>query len=362
MDSEMEIDSINDIVQLAELNFFDWHRFGNVYVKAEDDLLLFNYSAKAAYAGRWNFFECVSRGLMINGKTGEIVARPFDKFFNWGEGGRTTTAPVMTIMEKMDGSLGILYRVGDNYRIATRGSFNSDQAKWATSYLNQNFNLDDLPNELTLLFEIIYPDNRIVVDYGDFEGLLLLGARERTTGKYLHSSAVKGLAAQYGFPTPRVYEFFDIDELIENIKVLDTDIEGYVVEFGDGQRFKFKGKRYIELHRIISNLTFKVTLREMQNDTLLEFLAFVPDEFLHDVYRWIELIQLTIRKVCQEVGIIFDDAPKNSRKEFAQWVMKNHKPLSTYLFAKLDGKEIEPIIYSHYDWTDVEEDKSDVHE
>ena len=42
------------------------------------------------------------------------MARPFDKFFNWGEGswrngGRTTTADISFVTEKYDGSLGILY-------------------------------------------------------------------------------------------------------------------------------------------------------------------------------------------------------------------------------------------------------------
>lgn len=75
--------------------FTDWQRYGNVTVRRKDDLLIFNYNTMAQYEGRWNFFERVSRGLIINHQTGEIVARAFDKFFNWGEGGRTSgQAPV----------------------------------------------------------------------------------------------------------------------------------------------------------------------------------------------------------------------------------------------------------------------------
>ena len=45
------------------------------------------------------------------------------------------------------------------------------------------------------------------------------------------------------------------------------------------------------------------------------------------------------------VNSLFAQAPKESRKEFALWVTKNHKDKSSYLFAMMDGKDILPIIY-----------------
>ena len=59
-------------------------------VRRKGELAIFNYTKAAQFAERWNFFERVSRGLILNAVTGEVVARSFDKFFNWGEGGRTT--------------------------------------------------------------------------------------------------------------------------------------------------------------------------------------------------------------------------------------------------------------------------------
>src|SRR5690606_552618 len=123
------------------------------------DLLVFSYNVMAQYGENWNFFERVSRGLIINWKTYEIVARPFDKFFNWGEGERTSTAPLVSLTEKLDGSLGILYRLNGQYKIATRGSLESEQATWATAFINSHYSLENLPHEITLLFEIIYPEN-----------------------------------------------------------------------------------------------------------------------------------------------------------------------------------------------------------
>src|SRR5687768_659507 len=244
---------IQEIQRLVLGGFSDWESLGHVTVRAFGDLLVFNYNAMAQYSGEWNEFEIISRGLIIHAKTGEIVARSFDKFFNWGERGIFTTAPIVRITEKMDGSLGILYRKDGEYRIATRGSLESEQALWATDFLHHlieigEVDLSDLSNEYTLLFEIIYPENRVVVDYGDKEELCLLAVRNRFTGDYLPFPKMLRLSAYHGFMRARDHYFKSIDELIAKLDTLDGNEEGYVAEFADGQRFKFKSKRYLKLH------------------------------------------------------------------------------------------------------------------
>ena len=179
------VQSIDDISRLLTSGFDEWKSLGEVNVKHNNELTLFNYTAKAQYEARWNFFETVSRGLILNNVTGRIVARPFEKFFNWGEGGRTTDAPIDYVMEKLDGSLGIMYEHEGEFKIATRGSFDSDQAIWATEFIqSKKRHPKDTVGEYTLLFEIIYPDNRIVVDYGQREDLVLLALRHNPTGAY----------------------------------------------------------------------------------------------------------------------------------------------------------------------------------
>lgn len=349
-----KIESIEDIVRLVlDPSFEDWQQFGHVTVRRKDDLLLFNYNAMAQYSETWTYFERVSRGLIINHTTGEIVARSFDKFFNWNPNGQySTDAPIISITEKMDGSLGILYRVDGEYRMATRGAFESEQALWATDYLNQHYALSDLSNELTLLFEIIYPKNRVVVDYGKREDLVLLAARNRFTGDYLPFSDVEKFGEKYDFALPKTYDFADVDSIIDNATALDANHEGYVAEFADGSRFKFKSLAYLKLHKLISTLTLKNVLKAMQAGTIEQILETVPDEFLDETRQWINEIEQTIAAIQRDTQAAFDIAPKSSRKEFAQWVMTNHQPLRRYLFAMLDEKDIVPLIYQHHDWDD----------
>lgn len=346
-----EIQSITDIQTLVLEQYRDWSKYGYVTVNEHDGLLIFNYNAMAQFHSEWNFFERVSRGLVLDKTTAEVVARGFDKFYNWLEGGRVAHGYIVTVTEKMDGSLGILYRHHGQYCITTRGSLTSEQGQWATDFLNTHYDLSNLDSQYTFLFEIIYPDNRIVVDYGEREDLVLLAIRNRNTGDYLpFFPDVYEMGQHYGFSLPRTYIFNDVTQLIEETGTLDANHEGYVVEFADGSRFKFKSDRYLELHKLIHSLTFKNVLKAVQSNTIQHILETVPDEFLGDVKQWLAFIDQTIHDIQSRVETVFQQAPTSSRKEFAMWVNKYHRDIGIYLFAYLDEYPLEPLIYAKHDW------------
>jgi RNA ligase len=348
-----DITSIADLQALVVAGFTDWARYGHVSVRRMDDLLIFNYTALAQYSERWNFFERVSRGLILHTQTGEIVARGFDKFYNYSQGGRFPSGHIVTVTEKVDGSVGMLYRYGGGYRIATRGSFESDQARWATAFLNAHFDLSALAPQWTLIFEIIYPDNRVIVDYGAREDLVLLAARDRFTGDYMaFFPDLYELAARYGFSLPKVYTFNHVFDILATTGALDANQEGYVVEFSDGSRYKFKGDAYRALQRMVSNLTFKNILRAVESGTVAALLGAIPDEFLGETRAQIAEIEATTARMKAEVERVFADAPLESRKVFALWVNAHHCQLAPLLFARYDGKPLEPIIYKETDWGD----------
>src|SRR5690606_23624256 len=95
--------------------------------------------------------------------------------------------PILGAWDKIDGSLGIQYRLPDGRQaIATRGSFTSDQALHATKRLREA-GWDIMPHDFafTWLWEIVYPGNRVVVDYGDRDELVYLGAVGIEHGEFL---------------------------------------------------------------------------------------------------------------------------------------------------------------------------------
>jgi RNA ligase len=335
---------MDDIVQLVRSGLVDWRLHGHVDVRRNGELLLFNYTHVAQVSARWCFFECVSRGLMLDAETGEIVARPFDKFFNWNEGGRTSDAPLTSVTEKMDGILGILYRNPDP-RIATRGSLDSPPAVWATKFLQQHHSLTELPDVWTLLFEIVSPQHRLVVSYGKTAGLFLLAARNRFTGEYMDLAALADIANRYGFPTPKVYSFADVSQIIAQQAVIDGHQEGWVVEFADGQRFKFKGERYLQLHKLAAGITFNNTWAAVANGTVDVMRATVPDEFLDEFNGWVRTIQSYVTSLLQTVETNFQAAPKSSRREFAAWVHCHAGSIAPYLFARHDNRNVRELIF-----------------
>jgi RNA ligase len=360
-----QINSINDIVTLLQIGFTNWRQYGNVNVlkHPEYDYWLFNYTAEAQFRNNWNWFELNSRGLIIS-PTGEVIARPFDKFFNWFENGRTN-APrtyITEITEKMDGSLIILYRTPEGkFSCATRGSFTSPQAVWATEFIKK-YNLSELPDELTLLFEGIYPSNRIVVDYEGREDLVLIGARNRHTGEYLPlfpKRKYEGepnryeIAQQFGFTLPRVYTFNDVNTLLEEAARLTENEEGWVVRFSDDTFFKFKGDRYRELHRLVSGLSPKKVLEAAQNGIYDQYKMRMPEEFWPQMDEWFTIIDTEYRRCAKVVVDMYEEHNCDDRKEFARRLfsdVRGNDVIRACLFNLHDGKEHENVIWKRTDW------------
>jgi RNA ligase len=307
--------------------------------------VVLNYTPAAACEAEWTPWECLCRGLIINRKTGEMVARPFDKFFNWGEGGRTTAAPIVNVLEKMDGSLGILFRHDGQYGIATRGSFTSPQATWATRYLREHINLTGLPDEDTLLFEIIYPENRIVVDYGERQELVLLAVRNRHTGTYRSREEVVQYAERYRLELPASYQFASTEAILTQLPVLSPNCEGYVVEFADGQRFKFKGDQYRQISRAVQHMNQARAVELVAQGRMDALDGIVPEALLRDFKEMMREIHnkvVDMEYYAQMKGAI---APKGDRKTFAAYAVQQGNPWTTMLFALYDGKPLRPVIF-----------------
>ena len=99
------------------------------YVKATRHptapLTIYNYTNRAQFDRVWNDTTRTCRGLIVHDDD-TIVARPFRKFFNHGEVDEIPGGPVR-VLDKLDGSMGVLYHDGDGWAIATRGSFTSEQ-------------------------------------------------------------------------------------------------------------------------------------------------------------------------------------------------------------------------------------------
>lgn len=168
----------------TQLNQLIADNYINVNKHPTADLYIYNYTAKAQYDSVWNEWTLACRGLILDGDF-KIVARPFQKFFNLGEHeNQVIPNESFEVFEKMDGYLGILYWLDNKPHIATRGSFASEQALVATEMLHTQYAdvISLLEKSKTYLFEIIYPENRIVLDYVNERKLVLLAIVDTEIG------------------------------------------------------------------------------------------------------------------------------------------------------------------------------------
>jgi len=309
-------------------------------------LTIWNYTEKVQYENLWDEVTLMCRGLVTD-NTGDIVATPFQKFFNIEEGKFTPTEK-FEVYEKMDGSLGIVFWFQGQWVVATRGSFTSDQAIKAREILKK-YNTDIMFRHLTFCFEIIYPENRIVLDYGDDEKLVLLGTFNKD-GKEIDVE----MWAQYGFDVVKKYDgISDYKQLKEMVK---NDQEGFVVKFSNGDRVKVKGVEYLRLHKIMTNVTTTGVLEYLKNgEDVMEILKDVPDEFYNKIKTYVQHLKYGYFQISEDAGKKFDymmygkyndKEPITDRKEFAEWVLTQPKHMSGILFRMFDKKDYSEIIWN----------------
>lgn len=335
-------EAVEMMLDLARSGYDDWGVLGDIRATRDGDLLLFSYTHEAQYARRWNAYERASRGLVLDAAVGYVAARPFDKFFNWGEGGRTTDSPLDYVLEKVDGSLIIAFWHDGRYRTATRGSFTSPQALWAQARIGHI--PGHIPAAWTLLLEAVYPENRNVVDYGDRSDLYLLGMRHRGDGRYAPWEFVQYVAGECGFRVPVAYDELDtVDGIRRALDGLTGNEEGFVAVFRDGSRFKFKGAEYLRLHRVIAGLSRKSAVEAVRDGRVEEVRAAVPAALRGEWDSWVAYTEYDLHHTAILAQTMMAYAPEGGRKAFARWA-NLHGRLRPMLFALRDGKPLEPII------------------
>lgn len=316
---------------------------------------IYNYTRIAQTEKKWDDITLQCRALILDNE-GNVVAKGFNKFFNFEELSPTEIPnEPFEVFEKMDGSLGILFNYNGEWILATKGSFSSDQAVRGLEILKK-YKYERLIEGFTYLFEIIYPENRIVCSY-DFEDLILLAVIDNKDGYelkihddniHLGGNRFRNIYNNLGFKLVKKYDGISDYKTLKSI--IKDNQEGFVIKFESGYRMKIKGEEYVRLHWILtgfSNLDVWEYLRYGRDFN--EFLSKVPDEF--DVWIKETARDLFVRyeNIESDYKDIFDTILKKTngnRKLFAEHSLRyNHSKL---LFHMFDGKP-----YSDYIWRQI---------
>ena len=268
----------------------------NVQTHPELGYKIYSYSKSCSLNGVWNEATMQCRGLIVDSDD-NIIARPFRKFFNIEEIADKGVIPnelPERIFEKKDGSLGIMYWDKDCHPyISTKGSFTSEQARWATDFMYNcvldidaecelreallDFHSDpeddghDILDKVryTLLFEIVYPEDRHVVDYGGEESLTLLAIINNETGDELEPESLEEYFD--------VIKSLDVKEDWKKIREMydGSNAEGFVAKFKNNFRVKLKYEDWFRKNFILHGLSKKRVVEFIINDDFKGFMSMV---------------------------------------------------------------------------------------
>ena len=310
----------------------------------KSNLVMFKYIYGLS---NWNNPDILdARGIVFDENTGEVVVRPYKKFFNenqysyyrWNKPPEfiTTTKDLVSfiglseppmrydrliVQDKLDGSM---ISLSGNI-VTSSGSFDSEHTEYFKRFMVKQYGLDFLEDvyrvtsekNITLVFEYINPDfNPIVVEYPE-EKVVLHGVINNLDGsedESLYDSLWVG-----SFERP--YEYSDVSDIDELMRQLENkDVEGVILKFitKDGVfRLKKKTESYLRKHAINTTLglSSKLSIKSV-------FELLINDEF-DDVES--QLINMTPNKI-KNIEII--------REEFNYW-----KSLENLLIENEDWME-----------------------
>jgi len=229
--------------------------------------------------------EC--RGIIFDTATGDIIRRPFHKFFNVNEREETQDHVVdlsqsHAILEKLDGSMIAPFVVDDQLIWGTKmGATEVAEPVEDFVLLNENYSQFArfiIRRGYTPIFEWCSRKQRIVLDYKE-DQLILTAIRDLTTGRYMSLDLVMNTADLYFIPTVRAFEpQSDMKSFIEYVRLLE-DREGFVVRFSDGHMLKLKCDWYVQIHKAKEKILQDRNIVELiLDDKLDDVKAHLPQE------------------------------------------------------------------------------------
>lgn len=312
-------------------------------------LYIYNYTQEAQSKYIWNDVTINNRGR-ITDLEGNTLYAGFTKFFNYNEeqAYKLTSEP-LKVYNKLDGSLGILYWYEDTPYIATRGSFSSEQAIYATNVLLPQYidYIKQFDKSNTYLFEIIYPDNQIVVDYGEQERLVLLACLSD-----------EGELNIDNIDYPDKIE--EVNYTLEEMLAMDVENqEGFVI-VQNGNRVKVKFDNYVRLHRILTGVTkgtiYKGMMYDMSPEQYKEWEKYSYDKMMEaapdEAYDFIEETSKEIKQNFADLIELVDKVTKETLaipegKELAMFLKQNHPKIMGFVIQNRMGKLRQENLLKH---------------
>ena len=151
-------DNISDVKRVYTMDKRLQNMLNSEYIRVKElgnDIVSLNFTRNAFQDGIWNDETIKARGLFINKVTGDIVARSYNKFFQYDEKPETKDyvdnhlVYPLYISKKFNGFLGIISVYNDEFFIATKSTNEGEYCEYFKEILNKTlFANEEDKNEL----------------------------------------------------------------------------------------------------------------------------------------------------------------------------------------------------------------------
>jgi RNA ligase len=272
--------------------------------------------------------EC--RGLIFDSETGNLISRPYHKFFNVGERVETQIDKINlyqphVILEKLDGSMIRPIPTADGFRLATKAGI-TDISEQAEEFIADKpqyakFILECINQRLTPIFEWVSRKNRIVVDYPE-DNLILTAIRKNDDGTYFKYGAMKKLAESLSIPVVKAIDGVstqNIHLLVHQIREWD-DGEGVVLRFDDGHMDKIKADDYVLRHKSKDAISQEKNVIDLiVNDQVDDLIPLLTVDDVNRILQFQKAFWLSVDDVASDITDQFQYGNKKypDKKDFA---------------------------------------------
>lgn len=234
-----------------------------------DGFKIYKYAKKVHFKRLWKtnpVFE-KARGLVLD-IAGNIVVHPFDKIYNYGEYDTGLTVEKdrsVHVVEKLNGFLGCISKhpFKNELLLSTTGSLTSPFIQYISDFITPELESNLLNyfknNKQTLMFEVIHPEDKHIIEYApEQHGLWLIGARGLNFNDKPESEInLDKIASKIGFRRGFWYEA-KFGEVLE--KLQNSELEGFMIRDASNDETLMKIKtNYYLVTKFIGRLGPKMT-------------------------------------------------------------------------------------------------------
>lgn len=337
----------------------------NYFVNFVDTFPRVLYDRHGEYLSEQDKFYAIRRecrGIKFDTATGNIICRPYHKFFNVNEKEETQIHEINLqsqhrVLAKLDGSMITPFMVQGEVRYGTKmgvtevsGPVEEFARKhpfysaWSRHLLAQN---------LTPIFEWTSRKQRIVIDYPE-DRLVLTAVRNMITGEYIDFTDFDsfGPLISFKFPecngeVPIVEHFDEISDLADFIETnrSASGIEGWVLRFHDGHCVKIKTDEYVKIHKAKEGLRFEKDVLELvMTEKLDDIKPYLSGAELENINRYESDVWRGLLDTAAFIETTFAEAKAkygDDRKAFAvEFATKQPALLKPFYFDMFAGNDI----------------------